>query len=782
MRRRDFLKTSALFSLFGGGALLPSAAALAFNEHQAFPHPQRIRYDGLSFFVENKPYYLFSGSFHYFRCPQALWAQRFEKIREAGFNTVQTYVPWNYHERTMPAGLHDFSKIDLTELSAWMAMAQKYGLHMIIRAGPYVCGEWDTGGFPQWLLTKQPPHFRGQWLRSDEPHFVEWSRHWYDALCPLIAAQQITRKQPGRPGVILMQVENEYMFAGVPLPAKKRYAQTLIDQARRHGINVPLFMNLSGFVLNSQRFQREVFDTIDRYPGWMVDAMVHRMEHFRRDQRGAPVMAAELQGGWFTPVAQAPALRTRVDAYARALNGQQIANLTLYSMANGMTAMNYYMLFGGTNFGTWAGAGIATSYDYSAPIRECGGVGEKFQAVSAIGAMLQKHGPALARSVLRTVRGSSGNGAVKVFAREAPNRDVYLFVLSENRSHTLAKSVRVHVEGHGLVHLRYRLGPGGADVLWLRHGAGAKAATSGEWLIHSEPLPRRPTGLPGAVAITSVRYQADTLPGHWRTVRHRESLVDLGVYASGFSYYRATVRRTSHSRRTPVAVAVELPGQDSVTAMIDGKLAFATSTSGSPAILPMHAGGADAMHVVLAYENIGHWNNGIGMQGQYGVNDVGLMPYHGAPRRPSGKFNAAGRLAGPLEFAPAPVGLAEHWQEPDFDDAHWHRSAPGRDGTVPEAALSWARLEFALPHVAAGVFLPWCLKLDVTGNALLYLNGRPIGRFWQHGGQREYFLPDCWLNTGGKKNVVALCMRPLNEPARVLAARVEPYVVYATKT
>src|SRR5271167_3612762 len=84
-----------------------------------FPQPDRIRYDGHCLTIDGKDTFIFSGAFHYFRCPKSLWRERFQKIKDAGFNTVETYVPWNWHERAQPTGLDDFSKIDLTDFKDW---------------------------------------------------------------------------------------------------------------------------------------------------------------------------------------------------------------------------------------------------------------------------------------------------------------------------------------------------------------------------------------------------------------------------------------------------------------------------------------------------------------------------------------------------------------------------------------------------------------------------------------------------------------------------------------
>ena len=80
-----------------------------------FPQPQIIRYDGHCLTIDGTDTFIRSAAFHYFRTPRELWRDRFQKIKDAGFNTVETYVPWNWHEREIPSSLSDFSKVDFSE-------------------------------------------------------------------------------------------------------------------------------------------------------------------------------------------------------------------------------------------------------------------------------------------------------------------------------------------------------------------------------------------------------------------------------------------------------------------------------------------------------------------------------------------------------------------------------------------------------------------------------------------------------------------------------------------
>ncbi|MGC8560452.1 MAG: beta-galactosidase [Phycisphaerae bacterium] len=915
--RRDVLKFMLLSSAAGLSApgVTPSASAAELPTGRPFSHPHRVRYDGQSLFVENKPFFLYSGCFHYYRCPKPMWRARFEKIKEAGFNTVQTYVPWNMCEKEPPSSLSDFSHVDLTDLDDWLHMAtEEFGLYVTIRPGPYICAEWDTGCFPQWLLTHKPSGYRGEWLRSDNPVFMAWSRHWYDAVCPVIARHQLTRKPVGRHGVFLFQVENEYDFTSFPLEVKRRYVESLVDGALQNGINVPLFINWGSCVLQARNsLLRRVFDTMDFYPRADVNSVQGSIDAMRRSQPDAPLMTAELQGGWFTSVNSVPDLRTNEDHYGRGIGPEQINNLTLFCMQNGVTMINYYMLFGGTNFGPRPALGIATSYDYSAPIRENGGIGAKYLRVKALAAMLRDHGPEIARSQAIKVSASVEHADVSVAAREAPGGGLYVFVRKIRDGRPRSGRAKITAGRLQAVEFRYSLEKFGSKILYFPPGI--SSAAQARWLPEKQPAIRRPGGvLPSAVEITHCRTAVDPTPTQWRAVKQGQSLVDLGYYLSGFNYYRARLSlEPLPGHVSGAALMARVATNDTASAMLDGHVLYNSGTGNcvfTPKS-PLAPGRHDAM---LVYENRGHLNGGMPMEELYGIFELAFKPTEVAgrmlehwqmkhiqpPRKPAsvrwarrdvstagwqqtfcrdaesatqlspnswavfrhrltlttreieshltelmftriddkgwifvnGKligtadswsrpwtFNAAGALKpgensiavlvqnvggpgglglvklvsanaprpishldGPMEIASAPVGVEHRWNTPDFDDSSWHSHLlPQRyDASIQPHLLSWHRMEFHLPPVRPDVWLPWCLKIQAVGTGFIYLNGHNYGRFWQDGGQREYYLPECWLKPHEKgKNVIALCLRAVDKPAQILSASIVPYRIYA---
>jgi len=437
--------------LLGLGLL--AAGVRADPPPKVFSYPDRIRYDGQCLTINGRDTFIFSGSFPYFRCPPSLWRERFRRLKEAGCNAVETDVPWNWHERRMPASPDDYSQVDLREFQDWLRMAQdEFGFYTIICPGPYLGAEWDGGGFPRWLLTKVPVGG----LRTDEPAFLVWSRHWLKAVCRAIAPAQVTRRPPGHGGVVLMQIESEFdLDRQVPESRRVPYLRVLYEAALAGGIDVPLFTCQTRQARGSSDPElAQLFDAVDTYPRFDVDLTQQRVREVEAAQPDAPAMVIERQAGGhlseedpgFTPA--------------------QLTADTLVAIQEGATLLNDGMIFGGTNSGRRGARDQATSAD-SAPVRELSGEGERFPAVVGLGRFLQARGQALARAHAIPCEAESGSPEVEIAARRDRAAGTYLFF--RNRSVDAAKrsSAVIWLEHQGETRIEYELEPFGFKVLYL---------------------------------------------------------------------------------------------------------------------------------------------------------------------------------------------------------------------------------------------------------------------------------------------------------------------------
>ena len=114
-----------------------------------------VTISGEQFVRAGKPYEIISGELHYARIPREYWRDRLRKAKAMGLNTIQVYAFWNAHEPR--PGVFDFTgNLDVAE---FLREARDQNLNVLMRLGPYVCAEWDAGGFPSWLF-EDPSNYK----------------------------------------------------------------------------------------------------------------------------------------------------------------------------------------------------------------------------------------------------------------------------------------------------------------------------------------------------------------------------------------------------------------------------------------------------------------------------------------------------------------------------------------------------------------------------------------------------------------------------------------------
>ncbi|GGG03473.1 glycoside hydrolase family 35 protein [Paenibacillus aceti] len=324
-------------------------------------------YSGSSFYYNNEPIQIISGAIHYFRVLPEYWEDRLLKLKACGFNTVETYVAWNMHEPEK--GRFNFEGI--ADLVRFVEIAGGLGLHVIVRPSPYICAEWEFGGLPAWLLAE--PDMR---LRCYYKPYLEHVDAYYDELLPKLQPLLCTQGGP----IIAMQIENEYGSYG----NDKLYLNYMKEALIKRGIDVLLFTSDG--------------PTDDMLQGGMVDGVLATVNFgsrpaqafakLREYQPDAPIMCMEFWNGWFDHWREGHHTRPAAD----------VAEV-LDEMLGMGASVNFYMFYGGTNFGFYNGANghtadryepTITSYDYDVLLDESGEPTDKYYAVRDV---IAKHQP-----------------------------------------------------------------------------------------------------------------------------------------------------------------------------------------------------------------------------------------------------------------------------------------------------------------------------------------------------------------------------------------------------
>lgn len=306
-----------------------------------------------TFLLNGKPFVVKAAELHYPRIPRPYWEHRIRMCRALGMNTICLYVFWNIHEQR--EGEFDFT--GQNDIAAFCRLAQKNGMYVIVRPGPYVCAEWEMGGLPWWLLKKKDIR-----LREQDPYFMDRVSKFMAKVGEQLAPLTI---QNGGP-IIMVQVENEYGSYG----EDKAYVSAIRDIVRRSGFDkVTLFQCdwASNFTLNGLD---DLVWTMNFGTGSDIDSQFSRLRELRPE---SPLMCSEFWSGWFDKWGARHETRPA---------SAMVAGID--EMLSKGISFSLYMTHGGTSFGHWAGAnspGFApdvTSYDYDAPINEYGQATPKY--------------------------------------------------------------------------------------------------------------------------------------------------------------------------------------------------------------------------------------------------------------------------------------------------------------------------------------------------------------------------------------------------------------------
>ena len=318
------------------------------------------------FYLNGKATPIYSGEMHYSRIPHEYWRHRLQMMKGMGLNTVATYVFWNWHE-TEP-GKWDFEGDK--NLAEYIKIAGEEDMMVILRPGPYVCAEWEFGGYPWWLQ-----NIEGMEIRRDNEHFLKYTRLYIERLFKEVGHLQCTNGGP----IIMVQCENEFgsyvsQRKDIPLEEHRAYNAKIKQQLADAGFNVPLFTSDGSWLF-------EGGSTPGALPTANGENNIENLKKVVNEYHNGkgPYMVAEFYPGWLSHWAEP----------FPQISASRIAKQTEEYIKNNVS-FNFYMVHGGTNFAFTAGANYdkrrdiqpdLTSYDYDAPISEAGWVTAKYDSI-----------------------------------------------------------------------------------------------------------------------------------------------------------------------------------------------------------------------------------------------------------------------------------------------------------------------------------------------------------------------------------------------------------------
>ncbi|KAA3146724.1 MULTISPECIES: beta-galactosidase [unclassified Akkermansia] len=358
----------------GAVALIAGMAALAWGGPEAVlnvgkPAPTRgtpavFKFggeDNQEFMLNGKPFQIRGAEMHPQRIPREYWRHRIRTAKAMGLNTIAFYVFWNDHEQ--PDGSFDF-KTGNRDLAAFLKLCQEEGMWVLFRPGPYVCGEWDLGGLPHYLL-KDP---KAKLRTTEDAKFMKAQARYLEAVARV--AEPFLAKNGGP--ILMTQLENEY---GSYQRKDPKYMEWLKTFWTRKGFG-PFYTSDGA----GEHYLKGV-----TLPGVAVGLDPGLNDgHWKIANKcnpGVPVFSSETYPGWLRHWGEGNWNPT-----------PEIVDHVRWFMDKGRS-FSLFVFHGGTNFGFTAGANNGgpgqyqpdlTSYDYGSPVDEHGRMNEYYTRMREI--------------------------------------------------------------------------------------------------------------------------------------------------------------------------------------------------------------------------------------------------------------------------------------------------------------------------------------------------------------------------------------------------------------
>lgn len=464
-----------------------------------------LTYTPRSFILNGKPTLLLSGAIHYPRSTPHMWPKLMQLSKEAGLNTIETYIFWNLHERER--GTYHFS--GRLDIKRFLDLAREHDLHVILRFGPYICAETSYGGFPLWLRD-----IPGMHMRTKNAPFQQEIERWIRFIAGYLHEYSAAAGGP----VIMAQIENEYNLVkhhyGV---AGQEYLEWSYRLAQSLHWDIPWFMCHGG--------AKEALETINTFYGHTLYD-----EHHQRhpDQ---PALWTENWTGWYDIWNARHLIRTPENA----------AYAVARFFAVGGAGVNHYMWHGGTNFDHDGMFLQTTSYDYDAPINEFGFPTIKYHhfanlhhALAAIeNVLLAQDDPVVRRPGPNQIIYTYGTGAqVVTFYCNDSAKQIHTMKINGSLMKIQSNSVIITQSGRILfdsARVPLELAPERTDT---------RVKTLQDWFVWNEPMPsKRTDGIISPTPIEQLSLTGDTSDYCWYTF-DLDNTVDTPIHGplvfSGF--------------------------------------------------------------------------------------------------------------------------------------------------------------------------------------------------------------------------------------------------------
>jgi hypothetical protein len=365
------------------------------------PAGKEIEINSLYMTIGGKAVLPVMGEFHFSRYDHRYWRENLLKIKASGIDIVSTYALWIYHEEL--EGQLDWTGNN--NLRKFVNLCKEVGLLVHLRIGPYCNAECRNGGLPDWLMAKK--YIR---KRYNDPLYLEYVRNWYQALFHQVDG--LFYKEGGP--LMGIQLENEYVTKGHVV----EHLTTLKKMAVEIGFDVPVYsmthwmasdypkkeiLPYAGYYIETpwtrgygelpvSNFQFFSYNRLSDNIGTDLITIEGGVQSLNSNEVESPYFTCEVGLG-------TPTFYRRRPVVPESMAG---ANINL-RLGCGVNLMGYYMYSGGSHrvgqLSTMQSSTSRVSYDYQAPLKEFGTLGDVMNETKKFNYLMNDFGEVLAPTI-----------------------------------------------------------------------------------------------------------------------------------------------------------------------------------------------------------------------------------------------------------------------------------------------------------------------------------------------------------------------------------------------
>jgi hypothetical protein len=276
----------------------------------------------------------------------------------------------------------------------------------------------------------------------------------------------------------------------------------------------------------------------------------------------------------------------------------------------------------------------------------------------------------------------------------------------------------------------------------------------------------------------------DPAIGEWITGRP-QALEDLGPVPYGYVKYRASFTYNGEPK-----MFISTRADDAKKVFVNGKFVAEASNTEKLVDFPLSKYAQSGANLVeISCEIFGAPNGGEQLGELKGLESAGIgadfpsaksleswqIQRYSAimkgrqinPEAVTGPAEGAGSKPG--DTGPRPAGMV--WAPASFVGGVTQPLVP---------AFTWCRAKFQLPPAEEAWNIPWKLTFDADCDALIFLNGRFVGRYVTIGPQTEFYLPEPYFSSLGENNLTFL-LAYTDQPQHLRKLQVAPYAEFSVR-